>query len=130
LTEAIVEKAGAIRNVSHLWISLNEVEAQAYDRLMGLPLERTLAKLDMLHGRVRGKRFPHPVTISRVTDGSERDQAFLSFVRERYPLFKPFMISAGNWTGQVDIATERRYRPVPSALIPLWIARATGCRTS
>jgi hypothetical protein len=111
LTEAIVEKAGAVRNVTHLWTSLNEVEAQAYEKLMGLPLERTLARLDMLHGLVRDQRFPHPVTISRVTDGSERDQAFLSFVRERYPLFKPFMIGAGNWTGQVAMATQRRVPP-------------------
>jgi len=111
LTEGIVEKTAAIKNVAHLWISLNEVEAQAYEKLMGLPLERTLARLDMLHALVREKRFPHPVTISRVTDGSERDLAFLTFVQQRYPLFKPFMIGAGNWTGQVDVATGRRVPP-------------------
>jgi Radical SAM superfamily len=111
LTEKIVENAAAVRNVAHLWISLNEVEAEAYEKLMGLPLDRTLAKLDMLHTLVRDKRFPHPVQISRVTDGTERDRAFLTFVQQRYPLFKPFMIGAGNWTGQVDVATERRVPP-------------------
>jgi hypothetical protein len=60
---------------------------------------------------VRDKRFPHPVQISRVTDGSARDEAFLSFVQQRYPLFKPFMIGGGNWSGQVDFATERRVPP-------------------
>jgi radical SAM protein with 4Fe4S-binding SPASM domain len=44
-------------------------------------------------------------------DGTERDQAFKTFVQQRYPLFNLFMIGAGNWTGQVDVATERRVPP-------------------
>ncbi len=110
LTANIVEKISGVRKVVHLWISLNEVEAEAYEKLMQLPLEKTLAKLDALHDLVRNGGFPHPVTISRVTDGSERDRVFRTFVEQRYPLFKPFMIGAGNWTGQVKAGAGR---PVP-----------------
>ena len=73
-----------------------------------LPLERTLTKLDRLHELVAQGRYPHHVTISRVTDGSERDQGFHAFVRQRYPAFRPFMIGEGNWSGQVETRSERR----------------------
>ena len=112
LTPGIIEKISACKNVSHLWISLNEVDAELYEKLMQLPLERTLQRLDVLHDLVRQGQFPHPVTISRVTDRTERDQAFKTFVQQHYPLFDLFMIGAGNWTGQVDFATDRR---VPAA---------------
>lgn len=52
LTDAIVEKVAAIKNVVHLWISLNEYEAQPYEMLMSLPFDRTIEKLDRLHQRV------------------------------------------------------------------------------
>src|SRR5262249_9541701 len=90
---------------------LNEVEAQAYEELMALPLDRTLSKLDLLHGLVRQGRFPHPVMVSRVTDGTARDGIFLDVVQQRYPLFKPFLIGARNWTGQVDVGADVRVPP-------------------
>jgi len=108
LTDAIIAKAAAIKNVVHLWISLNECEAEPYEKLMGLPLERTLARLDKLHDLVSRGEFPHVVTVSRVTDGSERDRTFLAFVKQRYPAFRPFMIGEGNWSGQVQVRSERR----------------------
>lgn len=111
LTPGIIEKVAALKNVLHLWISLNEVDAELYAKLMQLPLERTLQKLDVLHELLREGKFPHPVKISRVTDRTERDQAFKAFVQQRYPLFNLFMIGAGNWTGQVDVATDRRVPP-------------------
>jgi len=112
LTEDILEKVAGIRNVTHLWVSLNEIEAQAYQELMQLPLERTLAKLDMLHERVDHGNFPHPIVVSRVADGTERDRAFYTFVQQRYPWFKPFMIGRKNWTSQVDIPTGPRVPPM------------------
>jgi len=108
LTPAMIERIGAVKNVVHLWISLNEVDADAYHKLMQLPLERTLQKLDALHESVRQGTFPYPVKISRVTDRTERDQAFKTFVQHRYPLFGVFMIGEGNWSGQIQTRSERR----------------------
>lgn len=107
LTAKIIERIASIRKVVHLWISLNEFEEQAYQRVMQLPFNKTIEKLDALHQRVAAG-YPHPVTVSRVTDGSSADTAFRQFVAERYPLFQCFMIGRSNWTGQVDIGAEKR----------------------
>ncbi len=112
LTRDIIERIVSIGNVTHLWVSLNEVDAQAYQNLMQLPLDRTLQKLDVLHELIQEGNFPHPVVISRVADGSERDSAFGAFVQRRYPLFRAFLIGIGNWSGQVDVASGRRIPPV------------------
>lgn len=110
LTAGIIEKIANIRNVVHLWVSLNEYEAIAYENLMKLPFNKTILKLDMLHQRVAAG-YPHPVTVSRVADGSERDKAFREFVRNRYPLFEVFMIGRGDWTGQVDVELQKAVPP-------------------
>ena len=117
LTKENLEKVSAIGKVAHLWISLNEIEARAYENLMQLPLDRTLANLDTLHEMVAGGRFSHPVMISRVTDGTPRDREFVSFVRQRYPRFNPFLIGANNWTGQVEAGADR---PVPPSGCVRW----------
>jgi pyruvate-formate lyase-activating enzyme len=95
LTPKMIERIAKIRKLNNLWVSLNETDADAYQALMQLPLERTLRNLDALHNLTQQKTFPHPVVISRVVDGSDRDQAFLDFVKQRYPLFQPFMIGTG-----------------------------------
>ena len=111
LTEKIVEKIAAIRNVTHLWVSLNISEEKAYEALMQLPFNKTIEKLDMLHKRVEAG-YPHPVTVSRVADGSIADDAFRKFVARRYPLFKCFMIGQGNWAGQVNMKMQKRAPPI------------------
>jgi hypothetical protein len=115
LTEKIVERLAAVRNLEHLWISLNETEKDAYEKLMALPFSRTLERLDSLHKRVAAG-YPHPVVVSRVVDGSARDEEFRKFLAERYPLFKCFMQSRENWTGQVDATVTRKtVRPTACA---------------
>lgn len=111
LNAKMIERIAAIRRLNNLWVSLNEIEAQAYEALMQLPLERTLRNLDAVHEALQHKRFPHPVVVSRVMDGTARDQAFAQFVKRRYPLFQPFLIGTGNWSGQVEVGANRR---VPS----------------
>ena len=107
----MIERIAEIKKLNNLWVSLNEVDAVAYEALMQLPLDRTLRNLDALHDLRQQKKFPHHVVVSRVIDGSDRDQAFLDFVKQRYPLFQAFMIGTGNWSGQVSVGQNRR---VPS----------------
>jgi pyruvate-formate lyase-activating enzyme len=111
LTPKMIERIAEIKKLNNLWVSLNEIDAAAYETLMQLPLDRTLRNLDMLHDLRQQKKIPHHVVISRVIDGSDRDQAFLNFVKQRYPLFQAFMIGTGNWSGQVSVGQNRR---VPS----------------
>lgn len=102
LTDRIIQKVAEVRNVKHLWISLNESNALDYERVMGIPFIKTIDKLDSLHKFV-ALGYPHQVTLSRVVDGSEKDRDFESFVNERYPLFKCFLIGRSDWTGQVSV---------------------------
>jgi hypothetical protein len=111
LTLKMIDRIAEIKKLNNLWVSLNEVDAAAYEALMQLPLDRTLRNLDALHDLRQQKKFPHHVVVSRVIDGSDRDQAFLNFVKQRYPLFQAFMIGTGNWSGQVSVGQNRR---VPS----------------
>jgi uncharacterized Fe-S cluster-containing radical SAM superfamily protein len=100
LTNEIIDKISLIKNVQHIWISLNEFEDSAYEQLMGMPFYKTISKLEFLHS-VLDKGFPHPVIISRVADGSNRDLSFINFVNEKFPLFEGFLIGRNDWAGQV-----------------------------
>lgn len=94
LTAEKVEQIAALRNVEHLWISLNEHDADKYEALMSLNFARTAKRLDALHA----VEFPHPVVVSKV--GS--DDGFKAYVTERWPKFKPFIIKRDGWLGYVD----------------------------
>jgi hypothetical protein len=104
LTDSIIERIAKIERLQHLWISLNEIEAEAYQTVMGLPLERTLKCLDRLHQTVEAGNFPHPVIVSRVRDRSVRDENFVEFVRQRYPRFFPSVMPYASWAGQIETA--------------------------
>ena len=102
LTDKNIDKLGSIENVSDLWISLNESDAVRYKKLMGIPFERTIERLDELH-RVVESGYPHPVTVSRVEDGTIYDHMFMEYVAERYPLFRAQISKVSNWLGQVEL---------------------------
>jgi hypothetical protein len=102
LTDAIIGRVAEIDHLQHLWISLNEFEAEAYQSVMGLPLARTLARMDRLHQAVESGHFPHPVIVSRVRDRSAKDMAFVDFVRQRYPRFSLSVMPYASWAGQIE----------------------------
>lgn len=116
LTEKIIEKISHVQNVKHLWISLNESDEQEYEKVMGLPFYKTIEKLDSLHKYV-SEGYPHQVTLSRVSDGSDRDSKFNKFVKDRYPLFDCFLIGRSDWTGQVDVEV---FKTVPKTACGRW----------
>jgi hypothetical protein len=102
MTDAIIERIARIERLQHLWISLNECEPEAYQRVMGLPLERTLQRMDRLHAEVEAGRFPHPVIVSRVRSCTPDDDAFIAFVQQRFPRFAVSVMPYANWAGQID----------------------------
>lgn len=114
LTDTMIGRIAQIEHLQHLWISLNEIEAGNYQRVMGLPLERTLLRMDQLHRAVEAGHFPHPVIVSRVRDGGPADEAFVAFVQQRYPRFAIAVMPYASWAGQIASA-ERLAIP------------ATGC---
>ncbi|MBI5920350.1 MAG: radical SAM/SPASM domain-containing protein [Betaproteobacteria bacterium] len=110
LTENVVEKIAGIRNLLHVWVSLNAAEKTEYETLMQLPFEKTLSRLDHLHRRVAAG-YPHAVVLSRVMNGTSGDAHFMEFVAKRYPRFQCFMVGRSDWAGQVDIGTKKRVLP-------------------
>ena len=103
LTPRHIERFAAAPNIEHLWISLNHHEPEGYERIMKLPWKKTRAKLDLLHDAKTAGRFPLPVIVSRVCDGSQDDRAFEPWVRETFPLFQPKLVPRTNWLGRVDL---------------------------
>ena len=110
LTDEVIDRISGIRNVIHLWVSLNESEKASYEAKIKLPFEKTIARLDALHKRVDGGDF-HQVIVSRVADGSDADGKFSLFLRARYPLFDCILLGREDWTGQVHSEEQRRVSP-------------------
>lgn len=102
MTDAIIERIAGIEHLQHLWISLNEFEAETYQKVMGLPLDRTLQRMDHLHAAVEAGRFPHPVIVSRVRNCSADDDAFIAFVQQRFPRFAISVMPYASWAGQIE----------------------------
>lgn len=101
LTERHIERLAAVPALKSLWISLNDHRPEHYQVAMGLPFERTVARLAALHRRKEQGGFAVPVTLSRVGDGSPADGAFAAWVAERFPLFAAAVVGRGDWLGQV-----------------------------
>ena len=110
LTEKIVDKIADIKNVLHLWISLNEYEKEAYEKTMQLPFEKTIEKLNALYRRVESG-YSHKVVVSRVCDNSAEDMKFKEFLTKQYPLFECMLIGRSDWAGQIDIDSSKAVPP-------------------
>lgn len=98
LVERSIREIATLDRVAHLWVSLNEHTAEAYEATMGLDFATTLRRLDRLHEIVRAKEFPHPVMVSRVG----MDPAFVHFVNTRWPLFGVATIKKDAWIDFTD----------------------------
>lgn len=108
LTDKHVEGVAGLKNVAHLWISLNSCDPEEYEALMGLNFENTAKRLDALHER----RFPHEVVVSRV--GHSQD--FLDGARSRWPRFKAVIIKKDAW---IDF-TEADNPEIPDSPCGRW----------
>jgi len=93
-----VEKARQIallRNVRHLWVSLNAIDASDYEAVMGLKFAQTSKRLDDLHRM----DFPHPVVLSKVGGPDER---FRMYCHWRWPKFQAVVIKKDAWIDYTD----------------------------
>ena len=97
LTDKQIEEVAKLKRVAHLWISLNEIDPEAYETTMGLDFEITSRRLDQLHKACVGWRFHHPVVVSRV-GGTEKERTdFILYVHDRWPKFKATIIKRDAW---------------------------------
>lgn len=109
LTPDKIEAVAKLKNVRHLWISLNETDPEKYEALMGLKFERTAKRLDYLHGL----DFPHPVMLSTVGYPNED---FRRYCFDRWPKFESMAIHRTSWLGYVT----PQDRPIPDRACARW----------
>ncbi len=107
-----------LTHVEFLSVALNDHRLEAYEQLMGASLAKTLSNLDRVHQIAAVEGFPpFPVVVSRVEDGTVADQEFVSWVRDRYPLFGVVLYPRSVWGGQVDTFNSQ---PIPDAPCLRW----------
>ncbi len=99
-----IERLATCRNIAYLNVSLNFADRAEYERVMGMPFERTLSRLDELHRRAAQAAFAFPIRLTRVSGGREADLAFLDFTKRRYPRFPALIVPRNDWLGEVITA--------------------------
>lgn len=95
LTPDKVSAIAGLKNVIHLWISLNSHIKEEYEPLMGLDFDRTVKRLDYLHEQ----DFPHPVMLSTVGFPNE---PFRRYCFDRWPKFQSMAIKKDAWLDYTD----------------------------
>lgn len=110
LSDEIIEVFSQLRGLDSVWVSLNEHDAEAYARVMGLGQEHTLKRLDELHRRREQGAVRFKVVLSRVGDGTPADREFVAWCRAKYPAFQAVVFPRGDWLGQVEGAAGKAPR--------------------
>ena len=111
-----LSKLAAVKNVMRLVISLHENEPEAYQRIVGLPFERTIRNVEALHALKASGEITFPVEISRVGDGSEFDEEFCRWGKEKFPLFTVYSTARTDWIGAVNTVVS----PIPQVACGQW----------
>lgn len=117
ITEDKLEALQEIKKIGYLWISFNDHREEEYERVMGLPYQRTRERLDMIHDAFTEGDVYFPVVLSRVGDGSRVDYEFGDWVSINYPLFKSSVFPRMEWMGQVEGLSVN---PVPNMGCERW----------
>ncbi len=102
LTEKKVGELRGVQNILYLNVSLNFSEPEEYGKVMGIPFERTINRLDMLHEAKKAGEFAPPVRLTRVTVDQPSDFAYIEWCKRRYPEFKPVVVPRNVWIGEVE----------------------------
>lgn len=111
MTKKALQRVAALKNIKYLRVSLNDYRQAEYEQLMGIPFDKTLKQLDVLHDMVNANEFPHPVTIGRVREANRHDKHFLEYCQERYPAIPAFLYARNDWIGNVEERTSSPTAP-------------------
>ena len=118
LTERNIDRLRSVRNLVYLSVSLNYDNPAEYESVMKLPFERTLRRLDVLHGKKLSGELPFPVRLTRVSENRLSDMHYIGWVQARYPAFEPLVGNRNDWIGQVD--TDTAMTAVPDVPCHRW----------
>lgn len=109
LTPEKIERIAGLKQVVHVWISLNSHIPEEYESVMGLSFEKTAKKLDYLHS----VDFPHDVVMSTVGFPNE---PFRRYCFDRWPKFESVAIKRDSWLGY----TQSYSNDVPDVSCARW----------
>lgn len=118
LTAKKLERLGKIKNISYIYLSLNYMDADDYERVMGIPFAKTMENLDRLHVFAASGKLNFPIQISRVSENKAGDIDFVKRVRNRYPAFSQSLIYRNDWIG--DVKSIELEGTVPDAPCHRW----------
>jgi len=118
LTSEKMDRLAGFAHIAYLNVSLNADNADEYERVMGIPFERTLQRLDELHERAAKGPFRFPVRLTRVSAGKDADARYLAFTARRYPRFASLVVPRNDWIGEV--VTPGANSAVPDAPCHRW----------
>lgn len=99
LVDSKIEAVAGLKNIEHLWVSLNSHIPEEYARIMGLKFDLTAKRLDRLHEYVGEGKFPHQVVLSAVGFPNE---PFRRYCFDRWPLFMAVAIKRDAWIDYTD----------------------------
>jgi hypothetical protein len=106
ITHKQLARLSSVRNLSYLWISMNDHRPAEYEATMKLPYKRTLERMRMIHEARASGRLALRIVLSRVGDGTAADVEFVRWVTREFPLFEASVFQRGNWLSQVDTPTS------------------------
>lgn len=118
LTERNLDQLAKVKNVAYLTVSLNFHDPVEYQEVMGMPLARTLARLDDLKKKQARGAFDFPIRISRVSVSRPEDLGFMQWVKANYPGFEVCVLPRNDWLGAVG--TGNFARGVPDVPCHRW----------
>ncbi len=108
-----------IANLEEINVSFNAATTEEYEAVMGIDFERTIGHLKRLMAENREERFlAQPIVLSRVSDGTSRDQSFAQDCRALFGGYEDgadyvtHVKARTNWLG----AMHDSQSPIPHAL--------------
>lgn len=101
LNENNLLRLSRLQRVAFLNVSVNDHRRSQYERLMRLPFEKTIARLNLIHAMKSSGVLKFPVYVSRVGDGTDADAEFLEWVKNTYPSLNGLVSARGDWMGAI-----------------------------
>lgn len=112
LTEKNIRKLSAIKCFKTLGISINSNDPEEYERIMGIPFERTKRNVDRLHEMLAAGEINFKVRLTHVTAPGSKRKEINAWIRERWPAFDTVSYTPTDWLGITSNETPGQAAPV------------------
>ncbi len=112
LTEKNIRRLSDINCFSSLGISINSNDPEEYERIMGIPFERTKKNVDRLHVMLVAGEINFKVRLTHVTAPGAKRKEITAWIKERWPAFETVSYTPTDWLGITSNETPGQAAPV------------------